>query len=133
MVFAKKPRGEPGQHRRHKQREPECASKLAKQESRPQPASESSGANQADGDEKVDEFSRLQASTLEWIKAEQKAASHTMKTSKNAAARMKSFVCQIRIRSAGWASIMEKVFRLASRPIVVNAMIVKPKKSREAT
>src|ERR1039458_9864109 len=74
-----------------------------------------------------------EASTLEYLKATPKAASHTPKTIRNATARTESFVCQIRIRSAGWASRNENVLRLVSRPIVVSAMIVKPKKSRHAT
>jgi len=36
-------------------------------------------------------------------------------------ARTESFVCQIRVRSIGWASSEEKVLRLASRPMVVSA------------
>src|ERR1017187_9580577 len=82
---------------------------------------------------KLDETSRSEASTLEFMKAMPKAASHTAKTIRNATARTESFVCQIRIRSAGWASSNENVLRLVSRPIVVSAMIVKPKKSRHAT
>src|ERR1700690_1502729 len=79
------------------------------------------------------EPSRSEASTLEFIKAMPKAASHTAKTVTNATERTESLVCQIRSRSAGWASSNENVLRLASRPIVVSAMIVKPKKSRVAT
>ena len=79
------------------------------------------------------ESSRLEAFTLEFLRAMPKAASHTPKTIRKATARTESFVCQIRNRSAGWASSNENVLRLDSRPIVVNAMIVKPKKSRHAT
>ncbi len=61
-------------------------------------------------------------------------ASHTANTIKNALASTASLVFQIRIRSAGCASTNgENVFRLASRPMVVSAMMVKPKNSSDAT
>ena len=76
---------------------------------------------------------QIEASTLGFLRARPKARSHTPKTIRKAMARTVIFVCQIRNRSAGWASSNENVLRLLSRPNVVSAMIVKPKKSRQAT
>src|ERR1035437_10090252 len=69
------------------------------------------------------ESSWPEASTVEFLRAMPKAASHTAKTVRQATARTESLVCQIRSRSAGWASSNENVLRLVSRPIVVSAII----------
>jgi len=67
------------------------------------------------------EDARSEASNVGMHESDSEATSQQAETVRNATARTEIFVCQIRNRSAGWASSNENVLRLVSRPIVVSA------------